>query len=97
MKKNRPEEQPAWSSTKKFALTWTVFTLVAMPIGALSHAKWFATQYESFNFITASEIVIPLALASMLLLGLFPLIFSAVFTNPKAEILEQSKPPSLWY
>ena len=66
---NKTEKYFARSRRRKFVLTWLAFTLVAIIIGASWHVKWFAEQYNSFNFITASEVVIPLAITSMLSLG----------------------------
>jgi hypothetical protein len=69
MKRSKIEKPSVWTSRRKFALTWTAFTAVAVIIGAFWHSKLFEEQYKSFNFITASEVIIPLALSSMLLLG----------------------------
>ncbi len=69
MNKTEIKETSELSAKRKFGLTWSMYTLVAMLIGGFWHAKWFERQYKEFNFITASEINVPLALISMLLLG----------------------------
>lgn len=69
MNKTEIKETSEWSAKRKFGLSWTMYTLVAMLIGAFWQAKWFERQYKEFNFITASEINVPLALISMLLFG----------------------------
>lgn len=58
-----------WSNKTKFGLTWLLYTILAILIGAFWHAKLFIGQYKEANFITAVEINVPLAIGSMLLLG----------------------------
>lgn len=73
-----------WSNKKKFGLIWFTYTLTALLIGAFWHTKWFEREYKEFNFITASEINMPLALSSMLLLGFISTYF--FFNIYKAHI-----------
>ncbi|MBF2708679.1 hypothetical protein [Flavobacterium soyangense] len=82
MNKNKIKETSTWSTKKQFGLTWTMYTLVAVSIGAFWHAKWFERQYKEFNFITASEINVPLALTSMLLLGFISTYFFSNIYKP---------------
>lgn len=55
--------------SKKFLLGWLFFTLIAGITGALWHTYWFSEEYAKYNFITANEVIISLALVSMLLFG----------------------------
>ena len=82
MKENNKTDQLHWSKKKRFILTWIAFTIVAVIIGAPWHVKLFAEQYKSFNFITANEVIAPLALSSMLLLGFISThFFSYLYKN----------------
>ncbi|MFT5822636.1 MAG: hypothetical protein ACI8ZM_003892 [Crocinitomix sp.] len=83
MEKNKIMETSGWSPKRKFGLTWLVFTIVAIIIGASWHAILFDEQYKSFNFITAPEVMVPLALTSMLLLGFISTyFFSHIYKSP---------------
>tara|TARA_B110000211_G_C14054259_1_gene542612 strand:+ start:571 stop:1008 length:438 start_codon:yes stop_codon:yes gene_type:complete len=87
MKENNKKDRLAWSRNKRFSLTWITFTLVAVIIGAPWHVKLFAEQYKSFNFITATEVIVPLALSSMLLLGFISTyFFSYLHKNTKDNL-----------
>lgn len=69
MNKNSKENIKPWSNKIKFGLTWLLYSLLAILIGAFWHAKLFVKYYKEANFITATEINVPLAIGSMLLLG----------------------------
>ncbi len=69
MGNNSMGEISTWSNRTKFGLTWLLYALLAITIGAFWHAKLFVKYYKEANFITAAEINVPLAIGSMLLLG----------------------------
>jgi len=81
------KEPSGWSSKRKFTLAWVVFTFVAVVIGASWHTILFGVQYKSFNFITAQEVIVPVALLSMLLLGFISTYFFSHIYKPQSGTL----------
>ena len=77
-------KQQETSNYRTFGATWLVFTLTAGTIGFAWHEVLFKSEYESFNFISADEPVVLLALLSMLTLGFISsYLFTRLFDRAK--------------
>lgn len=79
------------SGTRKFILGWLSFSIVSTAFGILWHINFFYEEYKSFNLITAENVIIPLAISSMLLLGFISTYFFDRIYQPKNGYFEATK------